>query len=310
MRLKRIFFALTCIFCPFLLTGQTEYNQYFDGADTSATNSIFIQIETDSLETNIWQIGEPKKTIFNAASTLPNAIVTDTVNYYPINNSSSFSFGINDLYHFGPAGILAIQWMQKLDMDKGFDGGIIEYSSDTGQVWTSVFNNPNVYSFYGFADSNKSTLGNGSLAFTGTDTTWKNIWLCFDVSWLSTNDTLEFRFRFESDSVDNNKEGWIIDNLKSHITYVHTVAEHEKEEYMTIGPNPTRGRVDISTKKSKDFHIIEKMELVDLKGAVVQTWQNAPTKYFIDIAHHPDGIYFLNVQTNKRLETFKLILNH
>ena len=42
------------------------------------------------LPQNIWQIGVPHKTFFNTAYTLPNAIVTDTMNVYPVNNSSAF----------------------------------------------------------------------------------------------------------------------------------------------------------------------------------------------------------------------------
>ncbi|MDA3953800.1 MAG: transposase [Bacteroidales bacterium] len=40
----------------------------------------------DSSEPPIWQIGTPNKTFFDSAYSSPNAIITDTVNYYPINN--------------------------------------------------------------------------------------------------------------------------------------------------------------------------------------------------------------------------------
>ena len=70
-----------------------DYVQFFDGADTSYNNSIIIKVDTAT--ENIWQIGEPQKVIFDAPSTTPNSIVTDTINNSPINNVSSFTFGVN-----------------------------------------------------------------------------------------------------------------------------------------------------------------------------------------------------------------------
>jgi hypothetical protein len=243
--------------------------------------------------------------IFDSAATVPNAILTDTANYYPINNASSFQYTIVPWTNWG---ILAIQWKQKLDMDDGFDGGVIEFSVDSGNTWQNAFNNPNVYNFYGYDTSNVDTIQNGSMAFTGTDSTWKDIWLCYDMTWLNWNDSIMVRHTFLSDSTDNNKEGWLIDNMLAHITIIHTVNEIKQEEYMAITPNPTSGRVNITTKKIDEPHIIEKIELVNIEGRVVQQWGVSPTKFYVDIGNHPNGIYFLNVKTNIQSETFKIVL--
>ena len=59
--------------------------------DTTNFEGSLVQIEIDTSNAgNIWQIGQPDKAIFDSAFSAPNAIVTDTVNYYPINDSSSF----------------------------------------------------------------------------------------------------------------------------------------------------------------------------------------------------------------------------
>jgi len=302
MKTKIITVLIGLVF-PFITQGQS-YNQYFDGADTSASNSIFIHLDTSA--NNVWQIGPPQKVVFDSAATKPNVIVTDTSNSYPTNNTSSFVFGIDpQLFGFG---VLAIQWKQKLDMDKGTDGGIIEFSSDTGSTWENVFNNPYVYNFNGFDSTNQDTLKNGEYAFTGTDSSWKDIWLCFDLSWLSLNDSLIFRFTMKSDSIDNQKEGWLIDNLIAHFSIVHTIAEIEQKKYMKISPNPTSNRIYINTKKQEDFHIIERIELIDVKGDIIQEWGVSPTKFYIDIGDHPNAIYFLRIKTNKKYETFKVLL--
>lgn len=304
----RVITILIILITPFMGHSQ-YYSQYFDGADTLCDpnfwqSSICIDIDADS--TNIWQIGPPQKLLFDSAATQPNAIMTDTANYYPSNNSSSFQYKITPWTTWG---ILAIQWKQKLDMDFGLDGAYVEFSVDSGNTWQSAFDNPYVYNYYGFDSTrNVDTLPNGKMAFTGTDSTWKDIWLCYDMTWLNWNDNILVRHTFESDSIDNNKEGWLIDNMLVHLTIFHTINEVEKEKYMSIGPNPTKGRINISTKKIDAPHIIKKMELVNIDGQVLQEWGVSPTKFFIDIGHHPEDVYFLNVTTNFRTETFKIVL--
>ena len=300
----KIITVLFSFLIPIVGFTQTQ-SQYFDGADSSAYSSIFVNIDTSA--SNIWQIGPPQKAIFNNAATQPNVIVTDTIDYYPTNDSSSFSFDLNpDGFGWG---IIAIQWKQKLDMDHDFDGGVIEYTIDGGSTWQNVFNDPYVYNFYGYDQANVDTLPNGEYAFSGTDTTWRDLWLCFDVSWLFNVDVVTYRFTLKSDSIDNNKEGWMIDNLLTHLTIIHTIVEEvEQEEYIKVFPNPTSGRVEILAQKTDGYHIIEKMELFNVEGKVMEEFGRSPTKFSIDLSKHPDGVYFLKIKTNLKTETVRIIL--
>ena len=303
MKTKLLFSLLFTV--PYLTSFTQDFIQYFDGADTSFNNSIIIELDTAA--ENIWQIGQPQKIIFDASGTVPNVIVTDTLNYYPTNNVSSFTFGVDPAtYDWG--GILALQWKQKLDLDDTLDGAYIEYSLDTGNTWVNVFNDPNIYNFYGFEEANKDTLANGDVAFSGVDGTWKDIWLCYDFSWLSLADTLTFRFSLRSDGIDNNREGWMIDNMYMHPTWFHTINEIEQEDYILVFPNPTSGIINIQAKKRDEFHIIEKLDVIDVNGKIVESFSMVPTKYTVDIRHLPKGIYFLKIQTNIQTETFRIIL--
>ena len=285
------------------MTGQYLY-QYFDGADTGVT-AIEYYLDTNN-QANTWQVGPPQKPLFDSAVTYPNAIITDTLSYVPGNDTSSFIIKVP--YIWVPAGILALQWMQKIDLDSIGDGAMVEFSTDHGQTWENAFFNPYVYSFYGFSWSNVDTLSDGEIALTGLDTNWRNIWLCFDLSWMSSTDTALFRYTLVTDSVDAQNEGWMIDNIMASPTFIHTVSESQAEKYMEVSPNPTTGRIDIATSKVNQYHLIEKMELIDSESRVVQVWQRIPTKFFIDIGHHPAGMYYLKIQTNLRTETFKVIL--
>jgi len=296
------------VLCFNNVKAQTFYQQYFDGADTSASNSVLIEILPDS--TNIWQVGKPNKTIFNGAATVPNAIVTDTINFYPVNNTSSFKATIITSW-FTPWGIFALQWKQKLDMDQNTDGALIEFSYDNGATWYNAFNNPYVYNFYGFQPSNQDTLPGGQACFSGTDTTWRDIWLCMDKSWMSSmGDTIDFRFTLQTDSIHNNKEGWLIDNMLAHITWVHTVGEIKSDKYFNVYPNPANDLIHIDTKKLREFHLIETMELISANGQVVERWSNIPTRFFIDTRKYTNGTYTLKIKTNKHQETFPMVINH
>ena len=79
--------------------------------------------------TSIWQVGEPNKTIFNEAYFSLNAIITDTVNTYPSNDSSSFIIAFTPIYCTAPV----ISFYHKYDTDSAKDGCYIEYSIDHGR---------------------------------------------------------------------------------------------------------------------------------------------------------------------------------
>ncbi len=299
---------MVMLLCTTFLSAQT-FNQYFDGADTNVYNAIFVELDTSS--TNIWQIGPPQKMIFDAAASVPNVIVTDTINGYPINNTSSFIFKSNPDY-WVQWGVLAIQWKQKLDYDHDQDGGIVEYSLDYGATWENAFNNPYVYNFYGFDQSNMDTLNTGDYAFSGTDAQWKDIWMCFDFSFLTLTDTVYFKFTHYSDSIDNaqvNREGWMIDNLKAHITGSHTIAETKQEEYLSVFPTITQGKVNIVAQKLMEFHIIEHIEVINVTGQVVQRYGKCPTKFWIDLSDQETGLYYVRITTNKKTEAFPVFLD-
>jgi hypothetical protein len=302
-------YSLIFIFCFATFTAKAQqWQQYFDGADTSIWNSLLIEIDTTG--GNVWQVGPPQKIIFDSAASVPNVIVTDTINPYPANDTSSFYFKVPVWMNWG---IFALQWKQKLDLDSAMDVGTISYSSDDGATWNEVFGDPYLYNFYGFDSVNVDTVANGMYGFTGTDTSWSDIWLCYQMSWLqqfATNDTLLFRYTITSDSLNNNREGWMIDNMMCHITIVHTAKGEQKDAYQKIYPSLTDGVVHIETMALNEFHIIENMQLIDASGRTVKEWNNVPTRFRIDIGDQANGSYVLKIQTNKQTNSYPVILKH
>ena len=100
----------------------------------------------------------------------------------------------------------------------------------------------------------------------------------------------------------------MIDNMLIETTFVHTVVEKDQENYLEAYPNPTTGRVHISTQHERGYHIIERIELMDINGRILKSFNHTPTKFFIDIGDRPNGIYLLRIKTNYHTETFKIVL--
>jgi hypothetical protein len=302
--MKTFILLLCCLLATGHVFAQSNLYQYFDGTDTLVTNSIIIHLDTPA--TNTWQIGKPQKTIFNSAATLPNAIVTDTINSYPPNDSSRFSFQLPGA-QFGLS-IIAVQWKQMLDLEDGIDGGIIEYSVDSGHTWVNVFNSPDVYSFYGFSASNVNTLASGVVGFTGKDTVWRDVWLCIGPFLSPSFDIIQFRYTMQSDTSANSHEGWMIDNMNIHKTFIHTAKTTNQTENLRVYPSPTTGIVNIEAEGLQPFHIDDQMELFNAKGQLVERFTAAPVKYFVDISKHPDGLYFLKIKTKIKSYSLPIVL--
>jgi hypothetical protein len=300
----RCLFA-ACLLVFLSLPSHAQYwSQYFDGSDTSVNNSLFVTFDEDS--TNVWQIGKPQKFLFDTAATEPNVLVTDTLNPYPVNNTSRAYVSMASWW--GWWGILAFQWKQKLDMDTVGDGGVVEFSVDSGQTWQSAFDNPYVYNFYGFDGANVDTLSSGEIAFTGTDTVWRDVWLCFDNMFLNQYDTVQLRFKFVSDPFPESRDGWMIDNLMGHITIVHTAKGDKPNSQLRAFPSVTDGRIYIEGEKMLGYQVIESIELTGPDGRVYKRYGKSPMKFFVDISDQVNGLYFLTVSTNLEQRTFPVLL--
>jgi hypothetical protein len=201
-----------------------------------------------------------------------------------------------------------VQWIQKLDLDSALDGGIVELSVDNGYSWQNIFKVPFVYDFYGYQLLNRDTLPGGDIAFSGTDSTWEDIWLCFNLQAVQA-DTLYLRFTLKSDSINNNREGWMIDNISAHITIVHPVMEVNKDKYLSVYPRMTNGEVNIKCKPGNDNFSLQTADLIDAEGRLVQQFKIGPGDSNIKLNNHANGWYFLKVTANSLVKTYSIWLN-
>ncbi len=153
----------------------------------------------------------PQKTVFTSASSLPNVIVTDTINSYPVNDTSTFSVRFLAGQGFTYPHTATLSGVYKVDSDSLSDFGKIEFSPNNGETWIDLLTDT-VYestnSLYWITD--KPVL-------TGKAANWEYFFVSvaglgsvFDIQ---EGDTIVYKFTFISDSIQTNRDGLMYDNL-------------------------------------------------------------------------------------------------
>jgi hypothetical protein len=153
----------------------------------------------------IWQVGAPQKTVFTTSQSLPNSLITDTLNSYPINDTSSFiikhEVGWGYLcYGFGTVKLSGSYYVNSDSLN---DFGLIEFSPYNGITWVPFTTGPNAWPYSPIQPT-----------FTGNSGGWK----VFNLSLYGVDgmynfqplDTVQYKFTFIS---DGNLDGLMFDNL-------------------------------------------------------------------------------------------------
>lgn len=275
-------------------------------------NSPYIQ-NSPSMQ-NMWQIGAPQKQIFSQAYSVPNAIVTGLQSFYQVNNHSAFdlmigTFNTNWEYPWN----IFIDFRHKLDTDTLRDGGYITVSWDHGQSWSNILDDSLSTSFFDFSPSQgfspfgntnlytlNDTLFNGEPGFSGTSTGWVHssmAWYILPVKRPAEfpPDTMILRFNFISDNLDNNREGWMIDNIRIFSIDLGSGIQQSMagSDRIRVTRNPLTTSTGVMLDKPYDQ--VGYM-LVDANGKPVSSGRPGKCSEFtLHRANLPHGLYLLKV---------------
>lgn len=293
----------SCIFMAHIDTlytlCDTNYNPNFD-----------IQIE--STTNNIWQKGKTLKFGTTNARDTSCAIFTDSLNPYPINNYSAFHFMFPKNYGqwgFAQQYNYYLKFWHKFDTDSLLDGCWLEFSNDSGMTWHKVdslnFGFPNNYFNNGWNACNLytnniasvtpafvDTLLDGTKAWSGNSNGWRytSLWInmAFPIKPGRSGGLNAIRFVFKSDSINNNKQGWIIDDFAA--GWVETwgaVNDISLFNQLPIYPNPsTNGIFNISFPSS---FVKGTMQVFNING---QKIKDEILRKEIDLKNQPNGLYY------------------
>jgi hypothetical protein len=250
---------------PMTVVSQTWHEDAVSSINGYLNNAGIVQIKTcdfmnacnglelDTSATNTWQIGRPQKPYFDTAYIETQSILTDTINPYPVGNVSQFIMDMHDYTRLGCGFFYAISFMHKIDSDTLMDGGYIEASFDEGISWVSIFDEdslpnwafPIVYRHNLYNETD--TLFNGTPGFSGKHD-WREAGFLIGDYFGDCDSDLLIRFTFISDSIDNPRDGWMIDSLEI-IKYLvgWSVPQHGKDEFNTVlYPNPAHNGFTVS----------------------------------------------------------------
>lgn len=267
--------------------------------DSLSFDPIHEWITIPSPEENIWQIGQAKKQFLDSSLTRDPIIITDTAESYPPLSDDNFFVSIPTIgnWYTWAEGILS--FYHKYQTDSMKDGGLIEITYDGGITWGNVLfdnsiNNPSQIGLYSESD----TLSGGQPAFTGTVNDWIYtelhwVWFAFVKKSTGDMDGLPIlRFRFISDSTDNNKDGWLIDRMVFRGYSVSGSVGESAPEHIRIYPNPVGDYLQINATNNPDNAILH---LFGTDGRLVLSTE-IEARDQIDVSDLTPGIYLWNLE--------------
>lgn len=282
----RIFYLLILFLLPIVLFGQ-----FIDFE--SPTN----EVEIDTTPDNLWQIGVPNKTFLDNARSPLNAIITDTINNYPANNSSSFVVTPDLNYR----GNYWLEFYYKIDTEAGVDGGYVELSIDEGTTWMPLYNgSQNLYGGFEFIEvynlyEATDTLFNGQAGVSGQKD-WTRASINIVCLGVKQAILVQYKFTFISnDSISG--EGWMIDDFQETQFPCYGSSEDLNKIDSKIYPNPvtTKGIIELDLEKPIQNGLLQ---IYNTTGLLVaeQPFYNSST-VDLDVQNLINGIYFYQLDT-------------
>ncbi|MEI6062639.1 MAG: T9SS type A sorting domain-containing protein [Bacteroidota bacterium] len=294
--MKKLLLSLAMISLVSVCSGQS-FNDFID-FERGMSSFNYLTIDRISNPGNIWQTGVPGKIIFDSAYSKTHAIVTDTLQSYPVNSSSSFI-----ITHLRPDNSnvgnesLQLNFWFKINTDSLTDFGTIEASIDQGKNWVNLMTQDSMYQFRWMEI--KPVL-------TGNSNGWQHFALELrSLTYeLGYSDTLLYRFTFTSDSIDNHKEGWMLDDFQL-VDYWEGIDDNASNTALSIVPNPTAGMIRLDFVDASKNNCIE---IINNSGQLVFETNNYTDK-LIDLSHLKNGNYFLRYFCEKKTLTGKFIIS-
>ncbi|QQS29458.1 MAG: T9SS type A sorting domain-containing protein [Sphingobacteriales bacterium] len=286
------------------------------------TPEPYLSLDTVAVSDNIWQVGTPSKVLLNNTFSGNHAIVTDSLNPYPINNHSYFDLYIGGFNICGYPSSIFVEMYHQFDTDTLQDGGYITVSFDKGETWKNIigdFSNElesglgppweskNIY-------STEDVLYNGEYGFSGRSEGLVHTafaWYVLGVgnSRSSIADTAILRFNFISDSLQNNREGWLIDHIKIYSCEIESNVQDLQYDsgLFILHPNPAQTIANV--KMNKIYSQIE-IQISDILGNTVSKSELKQTAEFpINISDLDTGLYFVRlIADHQKTATSKLIV--
>lgn len=289
--MKNVLFKILSLILFFLLIENNSrlYAQFFIcNFENQGIYKPYFYIDSTN-PNNVWQIGKPQKLHFDTAYTQPNALITDTINTYPSNNSSSVI-----IWQKIDMPVFAVDFYYRVNSDTLSDLGLFEFSADMGSTWIAISE------WFGTVP-----------VFSGDSHGWRRALSAIGTEnfGLHIGDTILFRFTFTSDNIDTHKDGWMIDNITIHQCLDIGIDEQNNSNNFQVfyGGNNTIEIIQDKFQNSKNLIF----ELYNNNGSVVFSKKlNSQKSNIFQISKPPAGIYFYQIfDSNNKVKSGKISIN-
>lgn len=299
-----IILILLLTLCSFSSRAQWAFHHDFEAPNNVFANRFILDTTHNS---NSWQIGKPQKTVFDSALTAPNAIVTDTLHSYATKDTSIFYIKVQSRYYGGVNGwfeLVGFTFYYQLDIDTG-EIAKVEIQVDSGRRWVDLLKEDITYNInWGGNKPVLSSSTNGWAAYNVSFYDWAKSYRTNKYPYYLNPDTTLIRFTFLSDSVQTNKDGWIIDAFSLH-NRTESIQSLANNNLISIYPNPTSDYIYIkrNTQRTTD----EAVSIYNIYGQEVLHTNNIPTNGYLTL-NLASGIYTLRYANDKEYAVKQLVL--
>lgn len=276
-------------------------------------NPIDNLITYDSTGTNIvWERGNlgTKSVLTNAVAGGTKVYATRLNGNYPDKRES---YLVSKCYDLSTITNPTIKFDMGFDLEKDWDIVYVQYSTNNGVNWSNLGTgtsatwytsnrNPNGTDCFNCIGGQWTGLGNDAHPQGGVNKDRRNY--SYALTSLATQTNVIFRIVMLSDDAANN-EGVYIDDFQ--VTGALGIADANFQTF-SVYPNPTSSSVTIQLSTSENV----KVSLFDIRGRSVynKMFTNSNTMFNQEITFDnlQQGLYLLNVETNGKKATKKLII--
>lgn len=251
--------------------------------------------------TPLWERGVPSGAVLNQANSGTQVYATNLAGNHP---DQTKAFLLSQCYDLSVITNPVLKFHMAFEIEFDWDLVYVEYTLDEGQNWSLLgsANDPNWYNSSRFAGdgiaNNCFNCVGGQ--WTGTNTTLTQY--TYDLDAFTNEPSMIFRLVFHSDQAVN-EEGVVIDDL--FVDGTLSADEFSLGE-IAIYPNPSNNIFNIKLTNVNEFNY----SVTDLTGKlVIDNIRVNGNQHSLDMTTFSAGMYFLNLESNGRTLTKKLILN-
>lgn len=191
-----------------------------------------------------------------------------------------------------------------------YDGGNIKYSINGGS-WVLLPITAFTQNAYNrvLANSGNDNPLKGQRAFSGTDGgslsgSWGQSVIDLSQIGVVSGSNVKFRFEMGTDGCNGN-DGWYLDEIYVYNCAMLAVEDVQKQNGITVFPNPTSGFVTIQNSKNSN---LKNVEIYNVAGQMIQRFNiNNAKNASLDMSQLTNGTYILKVNSETESNSVKVI---